>query len=87
MKKGIHQICRTLSPLSSNSASLNPRRPSLFATAAETFSTSPPPHAKLTAAEVQNGLHQLKTAMDQQVIGQNDVKEAILLGLLAREHV
>jgi MoxR-like ATPase len=33
------------------------------------------------------GLAQIRSAMDQYVIGHDDVKEAILLGLIAREHI
>ena len=34
-----------------------------------------------------DGLAQIRGAMDRYVVGHDDVKEAIMLGLIAREHI
>jgi MoxR-like ATPase len=36
---------------------------------------------------VLEGLTQIRAEMDKHVIGHDDVKEALLLGLIAREHI
>ena len=45
------------------------------------------PAARQSVADVHVGLQQLQLAIDQRVIGHAEVKEALLLGLLAQEHM
>src|SRR3989442_15318823 len=37
--------------------------------------------------DVLDGLQQLRSEMDKYVVGHDDVKDAVMLGLIAREHI